>query len=51
MPTDKLLIENGSELTDKHMQFVHNLIKSQYPIIGGLHSTMLQGKPYSHVCM
>ena len=48
--TDELLIENGSELMDKHMQFAQNLIKSRYPLIGGLHLTILQGKPYSRGC-
>jgi len=48
--TDKLLIENGFELTDKHMQFAQNIIKIQHPLIGGLYSTLLQGKPYSCGC-
>ena len=39
---DKLLIENGFELTDKHTQFAQNIIKSQHPLIGGLYSTLLQ---------
>ena len=46
--TDKLLIENGSELMDKHTQFAQNLIKSQHSSIGGLHLTILQ-KNLTHV--
>ena len=48
--TDKLLIENGSELTDKHIHFAQSIIKSQYPSLGGLHSTLLQEKPYLRGC-
>ena len=45
--SDKVLIENGEELTDKHMQFTQCIIKKQFPSIGGLHSTLLQDKPSS----
>ena len=47
---DKLLIENGSELTDKHIYFAQSIIKSQCPSLGGLYSTLLQEKPYFHGC-
>lgn len=47
---DKLLIENGSELTDKDIYFAQSNIKSQYPSLGGLHSTLLQEKPYFRGC-
>ena len=46
----KLLKENRSELTDKHIHFAESIIKSQYPSLGGLHSTLLQEKPYLHGC-
>ena len=45
--SDKVLIENGEELTDKHMQFTQCMIKKQFPSIGGLYSTLLQDKPPS----
>ena len=43
--SDKVLIENGAELTDKHMQFAQCMIKKQFPSVGGLNSTLLQDKP------
>ena len=45
--SDKVLIENGAELTDKHMQFAQCMIKKQFPSVGGLNSTLLQDKPPS----
>ena len=45
--SDKVLIENGAELTDKHMQFVQCMIKKRFPSVGGLYSTLLQDKPSS----
>ena len=45
--SDKVLIENGTELTDKHIQFAQCMIKNQCPLVGGLYSTLLQDKPSS----
>lgn len=39
---DKAIIENGSQLTDKHIRLVQTLIREQFPKIGGLYSTLLQ---------
>ena len=34
--TDKMIIESGDELTDQHIQMAQYLLKSQFPLIGGL---------------
>ena len=39
---DKLLIESGKELTDKHIHFAQSMVKKQFPPVGGLCSTLLQ---------
>ena len=39
---DKEIIETGLELTDKHIQYLQYLIKTQFSTIGGLCSTLLQ---------
>ena len=41
---DKEIIETGMELTDKHIQYAQYLIKKQFSTIGGLCSTLLQGR-------
>ena len=40
--SDKKIIEDGSQLTDKHIQLAQTLIRGQFPRIGGLQSTLLQ---------
>ena len=42
--SDKVAIEQGKEMTDKHMQMAQNLVKIQFPVVGGLQSTLLQQK-------
>ena len=39
---DRLIIQQEGELTNKHISFAQNLIKTQFPLIGGLKSTLLQ---------
>ena len=41
---DKEIIESGSELTDRHIQYAQQLIKNQFSTIGGLHSTLFQSQ-------
>ena len=43
---DKHIIEIGSKLTDKHINFANSLISHQFPNIGGLRSTLLQNRYY-----
>ena len=40
--SDKKIIEDGSQLTDKHIQLAQTLIRGQFPRIGELQSTLLQ---------
>ena len=40
--SDKKIIEDGSQLTDKHIHLAKTLISGQYPKISGLQSTLLQ---------
>ena len=40
--SDKKIIEDGSQLTDKHIRLAQMLIRGQFPKIGGLQSTLLQ---------
>ena len=40
--TDKMIIESGDELTDQHIQMAQYLLKSQFPLIGGLYNTLKQ---------
>ena len=42
--SDKVAIEKDEELTDKHMQMAQHLAKIQFPVVGGLQSTLLQQK-------
>ena len=42
--TDKTKIEQGEHLIDKHMQMAQYLAKKQFPLAGGLRSTLLQQK-------
>ena len=42
--TDKTKIEQGEHLTDKHVQMAQHLAKKQFPLTGGLRSTLLQQK-------
>ena len=41
---DKVILEQGEELTDKHINMAQHLIKVQFPLIGGLQLTLLQQK-------
>jgi len=41
---DKAAIEKGDELNDKHIQMAQYLAKVQFPVTGGLESTLFQGK-------
>ena len=42
--SDKATIEQGEEMTDKHIQMVQHLAKIQFPVTGGLESMLLQQK-------
>ena len=42
--SDKMAIEQGGEMTDKHMQMAQHLVRIQFPVVGGLQSTLLQQK-------
>ena len=42
----KSLVEDGCRLTDKHIGFASSLISHQFPIIGGLRTTLLQTRYY-----
>ena len=41
---DKAFLEQGEDLTDKHIIMAQHLLKVQFPLIGGLQSTLLQQK-------
>ena len=41
---DKQLILNGSKLKDNHINAFHNIAKMQFPLIGGLHNSLLLNK-------
>ena len=47
---DKVVIEQDQELNDKHIQMAQYLEKKQFPITGGLKSTLLQGKKRKGSC-
>ena len=47
---DKAAIEQGEELNDKHIQMAQYLAKTQFPVTGGLESTLLQGKKRKGSC-
>lgn len=42
--SDKVAIETGKKLTDKHINFAQRMIKNQFPAVGGLKSTLQQVK-------
>ena len=44
---DKIILQRGDELSDKHILFAQKLIKEQYPLVGGLFSTLVQEKCYN----
>ena len=44
MPDKECLLTPGSSLTDKHINFAQTLLRSQYPSVSGLTSTLLQYK-------
>jgi len=44
---DKIILQRGDELSDKHIQFAQKLIYEQFPLIGELFSTLLQEKLYN----
>jgi len=39
---DKMTVEIGDELTDKHIQMAQYLLKCQFPLVGGLNNTLKQ---------
>lgn len=45
--SDKGILQNGDELSDKHIQFAQKLIKEQFPHISELCSTFLQDRCYN----
>jgi len=47
---DKVAIEQDQELNDKHIQMAQYLAKRQFPVTGGLESTLLQGKKRKGSC-
>ena len=44
------MIEQSEQLTDKHMQMAQYLAKRQFPLAGGLRSTLLQQKDAKGPC-
>ena len=42
--SDRVAIETGKKLTDKHINFAQCMIKNQFPSVGGLKSTFQQVK-------
>ena len=46
---DKQLILNGSKLKDNHINAFHNVAKMQFPLIGGLHNTLILNKTLLNV--
>ena len=42
--SDKREIEQDEEMTDKHIQMAQHLAKIQFPVVGGLQSTLFQQK-------
>jgi len=40
--SDRITIETGKQLSDKHINFAQRMIKNQFPSVGGLKSTLLQ---------
>jgi len=44
MTSDKVQIEQGEDLTDKHIQMAQFLAEKQFPLAGGLWSPLLQQK-------
>lgn len=40
--SDRVTIETGKQLSDKHIKFAQCMIKKQFPSVGGLQSTLLQ---------
>lgn len=48
---DKLAIENGNFLNDRHMHAVQKLLRKQFPGLDGLQSTLLcQNGDFETVC-
>ena len=48
--SDKATIEQGEEMTDKHIQMAQHLAKIQFLVTGGLQSTLLQQKKKKGSC-
>ena len=40
--SDRITIETGKQLSDKHINLAQRMIKNQFPSVGGLKSTLLQ---------
>ena len=40
--SDRVTIETGKQLSDKHINLAQCVIKNQFPSVGGLKSTLLQ---------
>ena len=41
---DRNILLTGQELSDKHIDFAHNLLRSQFPMLNGLQSTLFQSR-------
>lgn len=41
---DKNVLLTGQNLTDKHINFAHTLLRSQFPMLNGLQSTLFQSR-------
>ena len=41
---DKLMIEGGCKLSDKHINFAHAILRAQFPQCEGLQNTLLQSR-------
>jgi len=40
--SDRITIETGEQLSDKHINLAQRMIKNRFPSVGGLKSTLLQ---------
>ena len=40
--SDRVTIETDKKLSDKHINLAQRMIKNQFPLVGGLKSTLLQ---------
>ena len=41
---DRNILLTGQELSDKHIDFAHTMLRSQFPMLNGLQSTLFQSR-------